>query len=342
MVTAVAVGSKTVGLTVPPFTQHAISVSLPTWGDNVGYEEGEKRIVDSMVSGYPRFFIHLGIQKVRTSVSPSVALIGPHAVQLARICEQKFGMNGEKCLLCPTKKIADQCRTFILNRAALVRTSTHVRLVQYFICPEDSSAQTRECAELHIALFPPDIFPIAKQFWQHTGLGISSRLAEHCLSLWPGQDKQSPTSLPGSPILSHPHFRGSNKYYSVKQPTGRKPSGEVSKPPSTAILSDVLSQDQCTYLEERYGRNLPLSAAAFAKRALRRRIAGVLIRDNFQDGPQGPCAGAQDIEVGPSNRGVQDVSEDDVFLYPTGMSAIWNVHQLCLQARPLAKSVCFG
>ncbi len=54
------------GLSVPPFTPHAISVSLPTWRDNVGYEEGEKRVVDQMVSGYPRFFVHLNIRKVCT------------------------------------------------------------------------------------------------------------------------------------------------------------------------------------------------------------------------------------------------------------------------------------
>lgn len=52
------------GLSVPACTPHAVSVSLPTWGDNVGYEEGEKRVVDKMISGYPRFFIHLSIQKV--------------------------------------------------------------------------------------------------------------------------------------------------------------------------------------------------------------------------------------------------------------------------------------
>jgi hypothetical protein len=52
------------GLSVPPFTPHAISVSLPKWNDNVGYEKGEKRVVDAMVSGYPRFFIHLSIEKV--------------------------------------------------------------------------------------------------------------------------------------------------------------------------------------------------------------------------------------------------------------------------------------
>jgi hypothetical protein len=57
------------GLAVPAFTPHAISVSLPTWKDNVGYEEGEKRVVDAMVSGYPRFFIHLSIEKVRSKQS---------------------------------------------------------------------------------------------------------------------------------------------------------------------------------------------------------------------------------------------------------------------------------
>lgn len=53
-----------VGSPVPPHTPHAISVSLPKWRDVVGYEEGEKRIVDCMLNGYPRFFIHLSIEKV--------------------------------------------------------------------------------------------------------------------------------------------------------------------------------------------------------------------------------------------------------------------------------------
>lgn len=343
MTTAVAVGNETLGLAVPPFTQHATSVSLPTWSDNVGYEEGEKRVIDSMVSGYPRFFIHLSIQKVRCNANDF--LIRPYFVQLAGICEQRFGVNGEKCLLCPSKKIADQCRSFILNRAALSGTPAHVKLVQYFFCPDDSSAQTRQCPELHIVLFPADVFPIARQFWQHTGLGVSSRFAEYCLSLLPGQDRpntHSVTSPSDSPTPPRSSFKTLNKYYSVKHPAGWLTTGCASNPPSTILPSDGLNKDQNTYLEERYGRNLPLSAVAFAKRALRRRIAGVLVRDNLQDGPQGPCAGAQDIEIGSSSRGVQDVGEDDVFLYPTGMAAIWNAHQLCLRSRPPAKSVCFG
>ena len=59
------------GSAIPPLTAHAISVSLPTWRDNVGYEEGEKRVVDAMVTGYPRFFIHLSVQKVCSPPPPS-------------------------------------------------------------------------------------------------------------------------------------------------------------------------------------------------------------------------------------------------------------------------------
>jgi cystathionine gamma-synthase len=32
----------------------AISVSLPTWSSNVGYEEGDDWVVNRMVTGYPR------------------------------------------------------------------------------------------------------------------------------------------------------------------------------------------------------------------------------------------------------------------------------------------------
>lgn len=56
------------GSPVPALTNHAISVSLPTWEDNVGYEEADPRVVNKMETGYPRFFIHRSIQKVSQSV----------------------------------------------------------------------------------------------------------------------------------------------------------------------------------------------------------------------------------------------------------------------------------
>ena len=59
---------NTLGNPIPAFTEHAISVSLPKWADNVGYEEGEVRVIGAMQTGYPRFFIHLNIQKASTNL----------------------------------------------------------------------------------------------------------------------------------------------------------------------------------------------------------------------------------------------------------------------------------
>ncbi|KAF5379060.1 hypothetical protein D9615_005932 [Tricholomella constricta] len=322
------------GLSVPPHTPHAISVSLPTWRDNVGYEEGEKRVVDSMVSGYPRFFIHLSIQK------------------LARIFEQKYGLKGERCMVFATQRVAEQCRSFLQTR------SVNSRLLSLLICPEDKAngriierdsrtppdSSSAASANVHIVLFGPDSFPVAKEFWQHTGMGISSRLAEHCLSMLPDDLTRAGTSS-SPPITPRFPAKAFNKHYSVKgqaKSTSPPTSPFVGSPTKEASVEETLDPDHSVYLEERYGRNLPLAYAASAKRALRRRVAGVLIRDNNFDCQGEPSAGDKNLVVGPSSRGVADVSENDVFLYPTGMAAIWNAHHIALAVRPAAKSVCFG
>ncbi|OCH86457.1 PLP-dependent transferase [Obba rivulosa] len=325
MTTTLSNQQVALGGSVPPLTAHAISVSLPTWRDVVGYEEGEQRVVNAMVSGYPRFFIHLSIQK------------------LARICEQKFGVNGERCLLCPTRKVAEACRAYLVDRSTKAGSPIPVRLVQFLICPEGEKDCANRGIELHIVLFPGDSFPLAKQFWQHTGLCISSRLADRCLSMLP---EEAPVARsPTAPSFVRPPTKPGNRHYSNKSFSWTpETSPPLSKSPSSgrwspAAPGETLSSDQDTYVEERYGRNLPLESAAFAKRALRRRIAGVLVRDSPTEWS---IAGGQEAEVGPSTRGVESVSEEDVFLFSTGMSAIWAAHQLALGARPAAKSICFG
>lgn len=60
---------------------------------------------------------------------------------------------------------------------------------------------------------------------------------------------------------------------------------------------------------EYYQKHIPLSSVKEAKDAIRTRYAGIL-----------PGGG--------NIRGVPGVSIDDVFLYSTGMSAIWNCHNL--------------
>lgn len=297
--------------------------------------------------------------------------------QLARIAERKFALPGERSLLFPSASVASECRSFLRRHSP---TPVTVRLVQYMICPQSSTekptlipptssktivvpspcqASSSDSVELHIVLFPADTFPLAKSFWQHTGDGISSRMAEKCLEFLGVQPE-----LDGSPTITVRALATTpgGRYGKSKQPlkNGKKPIVPVTTPTTTngaptPVKSyasetelDSLTNDHTAYLEERYGRSLPLSSYSVAKRALRRRIAGVLLRDsNSPSDPVEPL-GADETAVGESWRGVKNVSEDDVYLYPTGMSAIWHSHQLAIGSaekrfgKAAGKSICFG
>lgn len=293
------------GNPIPAFTDHAVSVSLPKWADNVGYEEGEVRVADAMQTGYPRFFIHLNIRKVSTNRNNQrrdgwknfSAHLYP--TQLSSILEQKFGTQSERSLLFPSRKTAEACRTFLAARDVSARVVQH--------CISESLC-------VFLVLFPEGKFSISKQFWQHTGLGVSSRLATHILATLASSTSPLPTPTRTKPMA--------HRHYSAKP--SRVPPSDDAEP---------LEVDQAVYVEQRYGRNLDVAAATQAKRALRRRIAGVLVRDE--------SAANGEVEVAQSIRGVA-VTEDDVFLFPTGMSAIWTAHQLALDTRGAKKSVCFG
>jgi cystathionine gamma-synthase len=78
-------------------------------------------------------------------------------------------------------------------------------------------------------------------------------------------------------------------------------------------------------MEERYGRNLKANFADKAKIAVRKRIASLMSEQLKQSATEGEL-----------------VTEEDVYLFPCGMSAIFNTHRLMLEAFSNRKSVCFG
>ncbi|TPX40238.1 hypothetical protein SeLEV6574_g06728 [Synchytrium endobioticum] len=84
------------------------------------------------------------------------------------------------------------------------------------------------------------------------------------------------------------------------------------------------ARDGELFVEERFGRNLDARDAQNAKHMLRKRIAGIL-------------GDASDRAATP-----RGVTEADVFLFPTGMSAIYNAHKTALRLFPARKSVQFG
>ncbi|KAI6124434.1 pyridoxal phosphate-dependent transferase [Pisolithus croceorrhizus] len=279
---AIPVGHDTFGLSLPS-SLHAIAVSYPKWSDVVAVKKGESATVNAMMTGYPRFYVHRSVQKLIT------------------ICQKEFGLDGEMCLLCPTAKTAECGNEYIRNLALLAGRPSEVRVVCCVIEPASPSstneitslvvsptAVLHKRSEVHILFFPGDTYTIARQFWQNCGLGISSRYAEHCLSL---------LGVPGFPQASlsdFVRFCGRTSYPMVMGKLKPKPQDES---------------------------ELPLSTGVEAKVALRRRIASFFVHDETS---------------------ARNVSEDDVYLFPTGMSALWNAHQLLLATRPPDKSVVFG
>ncbi|KAG0225635.1 hypothetical protein BGX31_007571 [Mortierella sp. GBA43] len=264
-----------------PSVPHAISVSLPTFQDNVDYEEAKPRVVNAMVSGYPRFFVALKVK------------------------EKPDG----------------------------------IRVIKIFA-----------------TFFPKEAFSVAKQYWQHAGDIVSSRLATFCLrwlALKAEEDqKGAGATLTGvgasggnggnggnGATIRMP--RGNRHYASARQANssiGSNGWGEVVNGVAALQLQQrqhkqddedkpveetdgMDSRDYEVYVEERYGRNLDLSFAPKAKVAMRRRIASQ-VSHTAGDG--------------------EFVTENDVYLYPTGMSAIYNAHQIALALSPTRKSVCFG
>jgi hypothetical protein len=129
--------------------------------------------------------------------------------------------------------------------------------------------------------FNEEAYWTARLFWQHTGFGISSRLADHILSLIDKADDFETISLSSIGKL-------------------------------IPVSSQSLNGDgDATKLD------------FDPKAAIRLRISELISNVDFK-----PCVAVDPV---------------DIFLFPTGMNALWNVHELCI--RLFSKNlptVCFG
>ncbi|WPK26805.1 hypothetical protein PUMCH_004166 [Australozyma saopauloensis] len=298
--------SQEVGTPIPANTAHAISVTLPTWKATVGYEEGHDWVVQKMNLGYPRFFIHSIVQ------------------DLAKRIETKYGRQGERCMVFPLYKVAKRCREFIKEKS---EDKTAARRVLKLTTPAPvSDADLSSIIECTIAcvIFPLADFAIAKQYWQHSGEGISSRMAEYVVKELFEKEGKDPSRV---------HSRHKQELQ-AQQIQRKSPSI------SATIRSNSLSQNEGvdlefnSFIEQKYGRVLDLKFAKHAKIALRRRISG-------NAGHASDLKNNSDTE--PLKKRGEHISEDDVYLYPTGMASIFNAHQALLNIfEPAKKSVCYG
>lgn len=336
------------GEPIPPNVEHAVSVSLPRWQDIVDYEEG--RLGDAMQTGYPRFFIHRSIQK------------------LANIMQCKFARPGEVTMLFPTSQHASQCRDFIRAQEAKRTGSSEmvpVRIVRFCVlahktpdagAPSSVRASATNDSDtpilLYVVLFPERLFPLAKSFWQHSGTGISSRLADECLRIIAHNqsllgDCGKLVSQPSAPrrtsvqgIPARGGGFGRSRYQSRQTDMESSMSSSIPNVLGSEehMVADAahnddeeLTLEQAVFVEERYGRNLPFAHASRAKLALRRRIAGTLVGDVKLDEETMPAENAV------SARQAAGVCEDDVFLFSCGMASIFHAHQTVMLERELSQ-----
>ncbi|KAE8348484.1 pyridoxal phosphate-dependent transferase [Aspergillus coremiiformis] len=306
-----------IGGSVPPNTDHAVSVSLPTWKANVGYEEGELWVMSKMQCGYPRFFVHPIIQ------------------ELAKEVVQSYGNpDTESAMLFPSPKTAQICHSFILSRAS-ADNSCAVRVVEFIPSTHTKAEFEMVTSLLSSVIYPKELGSVAKQVWQHTGNGVSSRRSEFCYSaLRDGflvEKKSNTTNTAAQWICKGPRrYQGKDSANGAFRTDGTyTPAADF----SLARNSLQVGREYIQFIEERFGRNLNTSLADQAKMAVRRRIAGVLKADV-------ELSEALENTVGEGR--VAGLEESDVFLYPTGMSAIFNSHQMLMATRGAMKSICFG
>ncbi|KAG8424273.1 Cystathionine gamma-synthase [Metarhizium acridum] len=292
------------GEPIPQDTAHAVSVSLPTWQSNIGYEEGEQWVVEKMATGYPRFFIHKSIQAFASDIVSA------------------YGLIDQQAMLFPTRAAAQRCINFVTNAEPSYLQKITIVELALDVSKILSPLLKKLAPAVSAILLPKGAFPIAKQYWQHTGDGVSSRRAEFCHSLL--RDglliPTNPTQIPSE--ASPRAIRGPKRYQRAGNNGNSKDMGSHNYEESL---------ESSRFLEERFGRNLDLAFVERAKSAIRRRIAGCLVQD------------MDSLPVMASNsRGLQNLHEDDVYLFPAGMNAIYNAHRALLCARGQMKSVNFG
>ncbi|KAJ5685213.1 hypothetical protein N7536_007832 [Penicillium majusculum] len=291
------------GGSIPSLTAHAVSMSLPTWTDNVDYEEGASRVINKIPNGYPRFFLYRSI------------------VAFADDIIARYSTPDRQAMLFPSSKTAQRCRTFIEPKAE-PGVAGQVKIIDLLLdkTREASKIMAKISPSVSAVIFNKDIFPIAKEYWQHTGDGISSRHAEFCHSLF--LDGRLAASTSPQPTVNRK--KGPRRYQ----------AGSVYQAFSEENKVAPERVESTQFLEERFGRNLDISLVDNAKSAIRQRIAGSLV-------------GEVDLAVELSktasdSRGVKGLSDGDIYLYPCGMNSIFNSHRMLMECRGQLKSISFG
>ena len=140
-----------------PDATHAVSVALPRWSDVIAYEEHDPACRGALRAVYPRFGQH-----------PLLRELAERALLAAGTAHSEGASSWAYPNQAAAEAALEHCRR------QRPQGQTHLLAIHGLICLIADAGST----------------PAAKAFWQHTGLGASSRLAAIAL----GQDKAASES----------------------------------------------------------------------------------------------------------------------------------------------------
>ncbi|GAB9472416.1 Cystathionine gamma-synthase [Globisporangium polare] len=158
------------GVSLPPNSAHALSVSMPKWEHVVGYEESKKEVLDAMACGYPRFFYHPFVVAL-TTLLKTKAPFADFFNDATSEEEPKWNLA-----VSPTLAAARRLQSFLIASA---KNDPKVEDVAAESDVEISGVRNL----LWVVRYPHRLSATAKQFWQHSGEIVSSRHAELVLEV---------------------------------------------------------------------------------------------------------------------------------------------------------------
>ncbi|KAF4987523.1 hypothetical protein FDECE_15399 [Fusarium decemcellulare] len=179
----------------------AVSVYLPTWKDTVAWARREPDLLAKLKTGYPRFFVPLIVRDLSERLLEwTASRITPD--QKFEELDTLLADPGRSALLFSAYHMAEAGQTYLKAKSQYPVVILRIDFDGSICISEKSisngSAQTSE--DIYAVVYPQKLAVEAKAFWQHAGLGISSRRATHWLENAPFLSKHQNGPISKLPV----------------------------------------------------------------------------------------------------------------------------------------------
>ena len=193
--------AQDLGLALPD-SPHAVSVALPTWQDVINYEEKEENCIKSLQSIYPRFGLN------------------PLVSEVARKALKDNQLPHYESWPYPNSRVAEKAKLY---------------------CERNSNGNIiiTKTLGLNCLITDKNASPFAKAFWQHSGLGASSRQAAIALN-----KEQAPSKEAGAIARNNLRTSLSDIYKCSADLVHLHPSGMASLTTALEIIRKIRPENK--------------------------------------------------------------------------------------------------